>query len=259
MRFTAPDVLDPSGPVLAMHWFEHWADDELIAACAPGAPDDVILALAVAQAHYALATLLIHEVGEWFTYRGRQVFPPHRPDPYLPLDEDGGPDGNGAVVLWLTYGPAAAPGPAAGRPGAAPAPVPVSRPVSAPGPGAGESRPCCPVPPPVPRRAVRRRVDPADVATLPGQLLTLSPYGPAVTAPDSAALTSGTWSPPQDHHQDDEDVEAVERELRDIHHALVMSELTMLAAHLKLHHAPVLTPLSGPVRSRCRLARPPHL
>ncbi|MEV4505487.1 hypothetical protein [Streptomyces klenkii] len=246
MRLTAPDVNNPHGPAIELRWFEHWADDELIATCARGATDAEVWALAVAQAHYALATLLVHEVGEWFTYRGRQVFPPHRPDPYLPLDEDNGPDGNGAVVLWLIYGPAAAPGPAAGRPGAAPAPVPVPRSVSAPDPGAGGSGPCCPVPPPVPRRAVRRRVDPADVGTLPGRSLRLSPYGPAVSAPHSDALTFGTWSPPQDHRQDEE---AVERELRDIHHAMVMSELTMLAAHLKLHHAPVLTPLpvlSGP-------------
>ncbi|MFJ4741341.1 hypothetical protein [Streptomyces sp. NPDC088775] len=104
--FTAPDVTDPGRGKIQLSWFHYWADDMLVAACAAGANDDEVLALAVAQAHYAIATLAVHEVGEWFTYRGEQVFPPHRSNPGFPADEENGPDGNGAVVLWLAYDPA---------------------------------------------------------------------------------------------------------------------------------------------------------
>ncbi|MEV0084465.1 hypothetical protein [Saccharopolyspora sp. NPDC050642] len=83
VRFTTADVHDPHGPPVCFGWFEDHADDQLIAACTAGADDWTVLGMAVAQAHYAVATLAVHEVGEWFTYQGRQVFPPHRPDPYL--------------------------------------------------------------------------------------------------------------------------------------------------------------------------------
>ncbi|MER5807352.1 hypothetical protein ABT143_04000 [Streptomyces sp. NPDC002033] len=36
----------------------------------------------------AIATLAVHEVGAWCTYRRKQVFPPHRSDPGFPADEE---------------------------------------------------------------------------------------------------------------------------------------------------------------------------
>ncbi|MGP3941871.1 hypothetical protein [Streptomyces sp. 6N106] len=62
VHFTAPDVLEPHGATIALRWFDHWADDQLIAACAAGADDEHLLALSVAQAHYALATLAVFPV-----------------------------------------------------------------------------------------------------------------------------------------------------------------------------------------------------
>ncbi|WP_414170972.1 hypothetical protein ACMATS_38320 (plasmid) [Streptoverticillium reticulum] len=234
VHFTAPDVNDPGGPAIELRWFEHWADDQLVTACAHGARDEEILALAVAQAHYALATLLVHEVGEWFTYHGRQVFPPHRRDPHLPLDEDNGPDGNGPVVLWLTYSTtptarAEDTGPTAGHgPLTDPALVlgqeaapPLS---SAGGPGAG---PACPV-------------NWAALGARPGRVLTLAPHGITVTAPDTTTFSA--WSP---RARQQSRQETLEQALRDIHHVMVRSGLCDLAAHLNLDGVPVLAPHPG--------------
>ncbi|MFC5149026.1 hypothetical protein [Streptomyces aureoversilis] len=275
VRLSAPDVGDPHGAAIELRWFEYWVDDQLIAACAHGASDGEVLALAVAQAHYALATLLVHEVGEWFTYCGRQVFPPHRPDPHFPLDEDNGPDGNGAVVLWLTYPRARAAAtvvgvvevqPAHGRggspaaerdplansgtaPGAgkapllrrAPAPCPVAEPTVGPASRAGSG--------PVPgqaaapaRPAAAPPVARADVGTLPGQSLTLGPHAVTVTAPEGT-IVSGAWSPPGGRQETEH--EAVEWALHDIHRVMVLSELCGLAAHLNLDGVPVLAPEPG--------------
>ncbi|MFI1259186.1 hypothetical protein ACH4U6_36415 [Streptomyces netropsis] len=231
VRLTAPDVHDTNGTPIALRWFEYWADDQLIAACAHGASDDEILALAVAQAHYALATLLVHEVGEWFTYRGRQVYPPHRPDPYVPQDEDGGPDGNGAIVLWLTY-----PHPAGPAPGPAPgAPLPAAARISA-----GSASHLAPLPAAVPGPVAAHRVDPADIGTLPGQLLILDSHQITVTPPHALTATRGTWSPVPDQH------DALAQALRDIHRVMVMSELAVLATCLHLNGAPVLALAPGP-------------
>ncbi|GAA1733017.1 hypothetical protein GCM10009680_86940 [Streptomyces yatensis] len=203
VHFTAPDVLDPYGATIALRWFDHWADGQLIAACAAGADDEHLLALSVAQAHYALATLAVHEVGEWYTYRGHQVYPPHRPDPYLPHDEDGGPDGNGQVVLWLTYGGAS--GPTGDKPRASAIPCVAGRPVNR-----------------------------DDIGTLPGQTLILAPHAITVTPPRTTRTAHTPWTNPRDSE------DPVELALRDIHQAMVMSELSVVAAHLHLSGAPVL-------------------
>jgi len=209
VHFTAPDVLAPHGASITLRWFDHWADDQLIAACATGAGDEHLLALSVAQAHYALATLAVHEVGEWNTYRGHQVYPPHRPDPYLPHDEDGGPDGNGQVVLWLTYDGAA--GSAADQPRASAL-----------------------------SRTVRQPVHREDIGTLPGQTLILAPHGITVTPPHTALPTFTSWTTPRENE------DPVELALRDIHQAMVISELGAVAAHLHLSGAPVLARNPGP-------------
>ncbi|MFD4243667.1 hypothetical protein ACFWP3_19025 [Streptomyces sp. NPDC058525] len=73
--FLMPDVHNPEGPLHLFRGFAYWEDDQLIAACAKGARDEEILALALAMAHYALATLAIHEVDEWYSYRSAQVYP----------------------------------------------------------------------------------------------------------------------------------------------------------------------------------------
>ncbi|MEE1931279.1 hypothetical protein V1J52_24410 [Streptomyces sp. TRM 70351] len=206
MQFTAPDVTDRHRTVSTFRWFDMWADDQLIAACAAGLDDGHVSALAVAQAHYALATLALHEVGEWYTYRGEQVFPPHRPDPCLPGVEDRGPDGNGQVILWLDYGRAALPA-AAQHPGRWVARSAV-----------------CPV-------------DRADLGTLPGQILTLTSVGVCVTPPHGGAATVTAWTV---HPAADT---VLEQALRDVHHGMAMSELTVIAAHLRLAGMPVLAPV----------------
>ncbi|MGW7605525.1 hypothetical protein [Streptomyces antimycoticus] len=208
MHFTAPDVLEPHGAAIALRWFDHWADDQLIAACAAGAGDEHLLALSVARAHYALATLVVHEVGEWYTYRGQQVYPPHWPDPHLPHEEDGGPDGNGQIVVWLTYGHAA---------------------------GSISDQPRASTFPHVAGRLVNRD----DIGTLPGQALILAPHGITVTPPRTTLTALTPWT----NSRDNED--PVELALRDIHQAMVMSELSVVAAHLHLSGAPVLAPSPG--------------
>ncbi|MGP3941887.1 hypothetical protein [Streptomyces sp. 6N106] len=131
-------------------------------------------------------------MGEWYTYRGHQIYPPHRPDPYLPHDEDGGPDGNGQVVLWLTYGDASAP--TADQPRAS-----------------------------VFSHGVRLPVNRDDIGTLPGQTLFLAPHGITVTSPHTSLATFTSWTNPQDGEG------AVALTLRDIHQAMVMSELGVVA------------------------------
>ncbi|MEU5423494.1 hypothetical protein [Streptomyces sp. NPDC020667] len=235
VRLSAPDVGDPHGAAIELRWFDYWADDQLIAACARGASDGEVLALAVAQAHYALGTLLVHEVGEWFTYRGRQVFPPHRPDPCFPLDEDNGPDGNGPVVLWLTYpttptARAADTGPTAGHgPRTDPAPVP----------GQEAAPPLCPTA--GSGAGPADRVDPAAFGARPGHVLTLAPHGITVTASDDTTV-SGVWSP---RDRQGPQQETLERALHDIHGVMVLSELCGLAAHLSLDGVPALAPEPG--------------
>ncbi|MFD5752230.1 hypothetical protein [Streptomyces sp. NPDC127033] len=203
--FTTPDVHAPHGAPVRFRWFDLWADDQLIAACARGAGDEQVLALALPMAHYALATLAVHEVGEWYTYRSSQVYPPHRPDPYLPHEEDRGPDGNGQVVLWLTYGsPTSA---ATGQP-RADTPVRTGRP------------------------PVRRE----ELGTLPGQTLRLSPNGITVIPPAGRTVTASAWSVLRDEEG------PLAAALRDIHRTMAMSELAAVADHLSLSGQPVFAP-----------------
>lgn len=197
VRFTTTDVHNPQGPAVQLGWFEEWADDQLIGACANGADDMTLLALAVAQAHYAVATLAVHEVGEWFTDHDRQVYPPHRPDPDMPGDEDNGPDGNGDIVLWFNYHPPAS--------STTPS-IPVRD---------------CPV-------------QPEGLGTLPGQQLRLSPHGITITPPQESQEHVAAWTAPQPG-QPPRRGDA----LRDIHHAMVMSELTVVATHLQLAGVPI--------------------
>ncbi|MET9777670.1 hypothetical protein ABZ023_26005 [Streptomyces sp. NPDC006367] len=206
--FTTPDVHDPHGAPVRFRWLDLWADDQLIAACARGGSDDEVLALAVAMAHYALSTLAVHEVGEWYTYRASQVYPPHRPDPNLPHEEDHGPDGNGEVVLWLTYG----------------------RPVS---PAAAQTWADTPV------RGTRLPVRREELGTLPGQTLHLSPRGITVIPPAGRSVTTNAWSAPRD------DEDAVAAALRDIHYAMAISELAVVAEHLNLCGQPVFASTPG--------------
>lgn len=209
--FMAPDVTDPGRGKIQLRWFHYWADDMLVAACAAGASDDEVLALAVAQAHYAIATLAVHEVGEWFTFRGEQVFPPHRPDHDLPGDEENGPDGNGAVVLWLSYGQDVA----ARTSGAVPAPAASSH---------------------VPYLA--------DIATLPGQRLHADDSGITVEGPGDAPATRFSWAEAAGAApsgiEDDRS-----RTLHAVHQSIVASELGVVARHLLVRGQPVLAPTSG--------------
>lgn len=210
VTFTAPDATDPDRALVEFHGFAYWADDMLVAACAAGASDDQVLALAVAQAHYVISCLAVHEVGEWFTYRDEQVFPPHRPDPYLPHDEDSGPDGNGQVVLWLTYGRAVR----GGRPaGAVPSPL---------------SAECWP--------------DLADLGTLPGQTLSVDQHGITIEGPGDAPAAFTAWADAAPDMPSD----GLEQVLRPIHQAIVASELAVVARHLRLLGEPVLAPAPGP-------------
>ncbi|MFI6415293.1 hypothetical protein [Streptomyces sp. NPDC050585] len=220
--FHAPHVLDPDGPPVLWHGLRYWEDDQLIAAYASGASDEQVLSLALAMAHYALTTIMIHEVGEWYTYRGSRVYPPHRPDPYLPHDEDNGPDGNGAIVLWLTYLTSAN-----GRAEHVLADK-VAQVAS------------CPV---------RRE----DLGILPGQTLHLDAGGITVIPPASTTATTGAWTAPR-HGED-----PVTAALRDIHRTMVMSELTVAAQHLHLAGRPVLAPAPGAVQDSGRLAWDAHL
>ncbi|MEE1797566.1 hypothetical protein PUR57_02505 [Streptomyces sp. JV176] len=212
--FTTPDLHDPHGAPVQFRWFGLWEDDQLIAACARGFSDEQVLALALSMAHYALATLAVHEVGEWYTYRSSQVYPPHRPDPYLPHEEDRGPDGNGQVVLWLTYGSPASD--AAGQPRA-------DTSVSA------------------DRPPVRRE----ELGILPGQTLDLSPNGITVIPPADRSVTAGVWSAPRD-----EDA-SVAVALRDVHRTMAMSELAVVAAHLHLSGQTVFAPTPGSAHRGC--------
>jgi hypothetical protein len=203
--FVAPDVTDPGRGKIQLRWFHYWADDMLVAACAAGASDEEVLALALAQAHYAIATLAVHEVGEWFTFRGEQVFPPHRSSPGLPEDEENGPDGNGQVVLWLTYGREAC----------------VTRtrgPVSAP---------------------VTDYVDYlADIGTLPGQRLFADESGITVEGPGDTPTTRFAWAEavPPDAGDDRPKI------LHALHQSIVSSELRVVARHLLVRGQPVLAP-----------------
>ncbi|MFJ6141385.1 hypothetical protein [Kitasatospora sp. NPDC092286] len=207
VSFLVPDVDDPQGPPHLFRGFAYWEDDQLIAACARGASDDEILSLALAMAHYALATLAIHEVDEWYTYRSVQVYPPHRRDQHLPHEEDRGPDGNGAVVLWLTYT-----GPAHAEAGQVPD-VPV-----------------------IPARVPVHR---EDVAIMPGQSLRMGATAIQITSPASAVTTSNQWTA----LRGGEDVLAAA--LRDIHHAMVLSELCVVARHLTLAGHPAFAARPG--------------
>ncbi|MFB7836117.1 hypothetical protein [Streptomyces sp. NPDC056056] len=200
VSFLMPDVDDPQGPPHLFRGFAYWEDDQLIAACAKGANDEEILALALAMAHYALTTLAIHEVDEWYTYRSVQVYPPHRRDQHLPHEEDRGPDGNGAVVLWLTYT-----GPAHAEAGQVP--------------DAAHATELIPV---------RRE----DVAIMPAQSLQMTATAIQVTAPTTTTTTTNHWTAPR---QGEDPLAAA---LRDIHHTLVISELCVVARHLTLAGRP---------------------
>ncbi|MBD0673956.1 hypothetical protein BU198_25375 [Streptomyces sp. CBMA156] len=207
VSFLMPDVDDPQGPPHLFRGFAYWEDDQLIAACARGASDDTILSLALAMAHYALATLAIHEVDEWYTYQSVQVYPPHRRDQHLPHEEDRGPDGNGAVVLWLTYT-----GPAHVEAGQVP------------------DAPLIPAYLPMCRE---------DVAIMPGQSLRMGATAIQVTPPGSAVTTSNQWTAPREG----EDVLAAA--LRDIHYTMVLSELRVVARNLTLAGRPALAARPG--------------
>ncbi|MEU1824212.1 hypothetical protein ABZ502_17515 [Streptomyces abikoensis] len=194
----------------------------LLTACVAGADDSQVLSLAVAQAHYAVSSLAVHEVGEWFTYHGTQVFPPHRPDPYLPHDQDGGPDGNGQVVLWLDYGPAAGEAPEAKTPLDA---------------------------------AADQYVDLAAIGTLPGQAVCLSKDGVTVDGPGCSSITL-PWSglspvPAATNSQ--------ERVLHLLHQAVVASELRLIAQNLRVQGESVLAPVPGPYQDQARVNWRAHL
>ncbi|MCP9973591.1 hypothetical protein [Streptomyces somaliensis] len=217
-------MLDPDGPPVLWHGLRYWEDDQLIAAYAIGASDAQVLSLALAMAHYALTTIVIHEVGEWYTHRGTRVYPRHRPDPYLPHDQDNGPDGNGAIVLWLTYPPCLNSQADTERDPHDEAPHPAS----------------CPV---------RRQ----DLRALPGQTLHLDADGITVTPPADATATTGTWTAPRDGE------DPVAAALRDIHRTMVMSELAVVAQHLNLSGRPVFAPAPGPAQGSDWLAWHAHL
>ncbi|MDW4912556.1 hypothetical protein [Streptomyces californicus] len=211
VSFTAPDVTAPGHNEVQFRWFHYWADDMLVAACAAGADDDTVLELAVAQAHYAVATLAIHEVGEWFTFHGEQVFPPHRPDHDLPSDEENGPDGNGAVVLWFSYDRQ-------------------NRTARTPGTVAA------------PADGWERYL--ADIETLPGQRLHADSSGIAVAGPGDLPATRFSWTEATGESanglQDDRS-----RVLHAVHQGIVSSELSVVARHLLVRGQPVLAPAPG--------------
>ncbi|MGW0673550.1 hypothetical protein [Streptomyces sp. NPDC002746] len=208
--FTAPDVTAPDRGTIQLRWFHYWADDMLVAACAAGASDDEVLELAVAQAHYAVATLAIHEVGEWFTFRGEQVFPPHRPDHDLPGDEASGPDGNGAVVLWLTYDHEDDDARTSGA-------------VAAP---AGGGEPYL-----------------TDIGALPGQKLYAAGTGITVEGPGDAPATRFSWDATGADSSGAEDDRS--STLHAVHQSIVSSELRVVARHLLLRGQPALVPAPG--------------
>ncbi|MFD6465357.1 hypothetical protein [Streptomyces goshikiensis] len=212
--FLMPDVHNPQGPPHRFRAFAFWEDDLLISACARGASDEEIVALALSMAHYALATQALHDIGEWYTYRSSQVYPPHRPDPYLPHDEDCGPDGNGPVILWLAYGsPACA---EAGHP-------------------QGDT-------PMRPMRATRPPVDRQDLGTMPGQTLLLGTGRVTVTAPASNIRTDGDWTVRRDGEG------ALAAALRDVHQTMAMSELEVVARNLHLDGHPAFDPIPACLR-----------
>ena len=70
-----------------------------------GADDDCLLAVV---SRYTIENLIlnaVHEIGEWFRFDGRRVFPAHRARGASPWDRDD--QGNGSVMLQVDIGPVA--------------------------------------------------------------------------------------------------------------------------------------------------------
>ena len=71
-----------------------------------GADDDRLLAVV---GRYTIENLIlnaVHEIGEWFRFDGRRLYPAHNSGIAAPSDRDD--QGNGAVTLRLEFGQAAA-------------------------------------------------------------------------------------------------------------------------------------------------------
>jgi hypothetical protein len=159
-----------------------------------GADDDHLLAVV---ARYTIENLIlnaVHEIGEWFRFDGRRVFPAHRIAAAAPFGCDG--QGNGAVTLQLEFG-GAAPRPAAGHPNR--------------------------------RMSVRRLADaaaPSRFTYLPGTTVSYEAAGPMIqTWANGERTTAGqsTWSSPR-LKADPDDPELVVLVAQDVHRALVSHE-----------------------------------
>ena len=96
-------------------WQSNAACVEVDALAADGADDDV---LAAALGRYTIENLIlnaVHEIGEWFRFDGRRIFPPHLGEGARGSEQD--VQGNGAVVLHTSFEPMDVPQVPAAAPG----------------------------------------------------------------------------------------------------------------------------------------------
>jgi hypothetical protein len=150
------------GPDRAWDWQSSEACVEAMEAAAAGASDDLVLSVVARYAVENLVLNAVHEIGEWFRFDGRRVFPAHPDNAQVgdgKVSDD--LDGNGWVHLEFGYPPAVPP-----------ARVAVSEP--------GHSL----------RDRVTGIVAAPRFTYLPGTSISYGRDGPAVAGPDGAA---GVW------------------------------------------------------------------
>ena len=196
-----------------------------------GADDDRLLAVV---GRYTIENLIlnaVHEIGEWFRFDGRRLFPAHNPGVAAPSDRDD--QGNGAVTLQLEFGQAAR------RFGAAPA-----------GPAPDQQRG---------RHLVRRLAEvaaPSRFTYLPGTTISYEAAGPVIRRWSDGEPTTAwrsTWSRSTLEAVDADGPEMVALVGRDVHRALVSHEADRIcrAFHVdasRLWSLAVPEPTLGPTR-----------
>jgi hypothetical protein len=167
-----------------------------------GADDDCLLAVIARYTTDNLVLNAVHEIGEWFRFDGRRLFPAHSAGVTAGSADD---QGNGAVMLQLEFGQAPL------GSGAAPADV-------------------------VPdlqraRRLVERLGEvarPSRFTYLPGTTISYEPAGPVVETWSGGRPTRAwrsTWSSSTLDAVDADSPEVIDLVGRDIHRALVSHEV----------------------------------
>ena len=168
-----------------------------------GADDDRLLAVV---GRYTIENLIlnaVHEIGEWFRFDGRRLFPAHGP-PGIAAPSDRDDQGNGAVTLQFEFGEAAR------RSHAAPA-----------GPAPEQQRG---------RHLVGRLAEvaaPSRFTYLPGTTISYEGAGPVIQRWSDGALAAAwrsTWSSSTSDAVDADGPEMAALVGRDVHSALVSYE-----------------------------------